>query len=63
MVLLNFALRLVQKTRPMLSTNQMQNLKQSRIDLSLFPRFKQFTSFHFELLLVNNDVNLFLTSV
>ena len=63
MVLLNFALRLVRKTRPMLSTNQMQNLKQSRIGLSLFPRFKQFTSFHFELLLVNNDVNLFLTSV
>lgn len=63
MVLLNFALRLVQKTCPILSTNQMQNLKQSRIGLSLFPRFKQFTYFHFELLLVNNDVNLFLTSV
>ena len=63
MVLLNFPFCLVQKTCPILSTNQMQNLKQSRIGHSLFPRFKQFDSFHSELLLVNDNVNPFLTNV
>ena len=44
-VLFYFALRLVQKTRPVISTSQMQNKNQSHFDHSRFPALQAFCSY------------------
>ena len=56
---LKLVLRLVQKTRATLSTNQLAALSfAASLIIRVFPRFEQCACFHSESSLANDDVNL-----